>query len=171
VRLSVRLIEIGRRIFPEHVELHLHYRPSPKLSGEEDAARYSEIYLETLKAQRSRDVALGFTGSGPHRDELKVDLDGVDLRKFGSAGQQRAAMICLKLAKLALLEEMHTESPVFLMDDFDTDIDEERAGRLIAFLEERKIQAVVATSKQTLVDRLHVDFARVRVVDGGAEPL
>jgi DNA replication and repair protein RecF len=168
VQLAVRLGGIGRKILTDNSELRLHYKPSPKQTEEEDPDLFAEIFQKTLLAQRKRDAALGFTGSGPHRDELKVDLDGVDLRKFGSAGQQRAAMICLKLAKLAMLEEQHGEAPVFLMDDFDTDIDEEKAGRLIAFLEEHKIQALVATSKQSLVDRLDIRFAKVRVADGGA---
>ena len=168
VQLAARLGGIGRKILSDDVELRLHYKPSPKQTAEEDPDLFAEIFQKTLLAQRKRDAALGFTGSGPHRDELKVDLDGVDLRKFGSAGQQRAAMICLKLAKLAMLEDQHGEAPVFLMDDFDTDIDEEKAGRLIAFLEEHKIQALVATSKQSLVDRLDIGFAKVRVADGGA---
>ena len=62
-----------------------------------------------------------------------MQLDGVDLRKFGSAGQVRAAMVALKLAKLCLLREERDECSLFLMDDFDTDLDEARAAALAAF--------------------------------------
>ena len=74
------------------------------------------VVSAALAASRERDLSLGFTGIGPHPDEMKVSLDGIDLRKFGSAGQQRAAMIGLKLAKLDLLEEASGEQEV-LRDD------------------------------------------------------
>lgn len=167
VRLAARLGAIGRRIFPDDAVLELHYRPSPREAGEHEASEFSRIVLEALAAARERDAALGFTGFGPHRDEMKVTLDGVDLRKFGSAGQQRAAMIGLKLAKLDLLQEARGETPIFLMDDFDTDIDEERARRLTGYLTERELQVIAATSKDSLVERLDVPFERIRVRDGG----
>ena len=115
---------------------------------------------------RKRDFAVGHTCYGPHRDELLVELDGADLRRFGSAGQLRAAMVALKLAKLGLLREERGTSPLFLMDDFDSDLDEPRAAAVAGFLREGGFQALVATSKPSLVRQFGVASLEVRMDEG-----
>lgn len=170
VTLASRLGEAGRVLFPDEQELVLHYQPSPRRAGEGDLDRYATVLLEELRRGRDRDLGLGFTHGGPHRDDLLVALDEVDLRKFGSAGQLRAALVALKLAKLDRLREEHGESPVFLMDDYDTDLDEERAANLARHLHGGGFQTIVATSKATLVERLDVPFRRLRVSNGEVLP-
>jgi len=166
--LDARLREIGRELFPAERVLTLRYRPSPAAAGEAAVGEFAEIYRERLATGRKRDLALGHTTSGPHRDDLVVELDGMDLRKFGSAGQVRGGMIALKLGKLSLLREGRGESPLFLMDDFDTDLDEVRASALADFLRQGDFQALVATSKETLVGRLGAVDRRLRMEDGAA---
>ncbi len=77
-------------------------------------------------------------------------------------------MIALKLGKLSLLREDRGEPPVFLMDDFDTDLDERRAAALAGFLEQGGFQALVATSKEEMAGRLGVTFMKVRMDEGEA---
>ena len=146
----------------------MRYRPSPAAAAEADLDAYPEILARTLARNRDRDRALGHTGSGPHRDEMVVELDGNDLRKYGSAGQVRASMIVLKLGKISMVRKEHGEAPLFLMDDFDSDLDEVRAAALAHFLHQGGFQALVATSKDGLVDGLGVPFMRVRMDDGAA---
>lgn len=167
--LAPRLFEIGGQLFPGTRRLEVRYRPSPSAAGLAPPAQYPAVFWESLQATRSRDRALGHTTVGPHRDDLVVELDGIDLRRFGSAGQVRAAMIALKLGKLSLLREGRGESPLFLMDDFDTDLDEVRASALADFLRRGGFQALVATSKETLVGRLGVVPRRLRMDAGVAK--
>ena len=75
-------------------------------------------------------------------------------------------MVALKLGKLSLLQTDRGEAPLFLMDDFDSDLDEGRASALAAFLEDGGFQVLVATSKETIAERLGVSFNKVRM-DGG----
>jgi DNA replication and repair protein RecF len=164
--LAARLGEAGRALFRDGEELVVHYQPSPRRASEDDPSRFRDRFLEALAAGRERDLGLGFTHSGPHRDDLAVELDGVDLRKFGSAGQQRAALVVLKLAKLTLLKDERGDAPVFLMDDYDTDLDEIRARSLAEVLHEGGFQAIVATSKEEMIDRLGVAVHRVHMLDG-----
>ncbi len=168
VTLAAGLGDATRLIFPAGSELRLRYRPSPGDAAERDPTDFPRVYRDALARTRRRDGQLGFTSTGPHRDDCVVELDDVDLRRFGSAGQVRAAMVVLKLAKLATLREDRGESPVFLMDDFDTDLDEVRAAALARHLHEGGFQAVVATSKNALADRLGVPFRRVRMAAGEA---
>lgn len=166
VDLGSRLGNAGRVLFPDGQELRLRYQPSPARARDEDAGRYAEVLAADLDRGRDRDLGLGFTHSGPHRDDLIVELDGIDLRSFGSAGQLRAALVVLKLAKLERLREAREETPVFLMDDYDTDLDEVRARSLAEHLLAGGFQAVLATSKDSLVTALGVPLHVVRVRDG-----
>jgi DNA replication and repair protein RecF len=165
-RVAGRVAEVAPEIFPAGRRLVLRYRPSPARADDVTLEEFRAILGQALAQARSRDRELGHTSLGPHRDDLQIELDGVDLRRYGSAGQVRAAMIALKLAKISLLREERGQSPVFLMDDFDTDLDEVRASVLADFLHRGGFQTLVATSKETLVGRLGVAFARV-VMEGG----
>ena len=164
--LSSRLGEAERALFPEGEALRIGYRPSPQGAGDDDPARFASRYAERLAKGRARDIALGFTADGPHRDDLEVTLEGSDLRRFGSAGQVRAAMIALSAGKLGLLKERRQESPLFLMDDFDSDLDEIRTRSLIEFLRDGGFQALLATSKDGFVDGLGFSFPKIRMEGG-----
>ena len=168
VRIAALLGEIGRVLLPDDQELRLIYQPSPKRAGEADPGRFEEVFREALGLGRGRDMDVGHTCVGPHRDDLKVELQGADLRSFGSAGQVRAAMISLKLAKLSLLREERGEAPLFLMDDFDSDLDEARAKAVAEHLQQGGFQALVASSKESLIGQLGISFSRLRMDDGVA---
>jgi DNA replication and repair protein RecF len=146
--------------------VRIRYRPSPTSSADQDPSRFEALFKEALEKKRRRDQALGFTSEGPHRDDLDAELDGVDLRKFGSAGQLRAAMIALCAGKLNLLRDERREAPLFLMDDFDSDLDEQRTRSLVEFLRDGGFQTLLATSKDGFVDRLGVPFRRIRMEGG-----
>jgi DNA replication and repair protein RecF len=168
-RLAAKLGSVSRAIFHDEADLVMRYRPSPAKARELEVSEYKELMIKNLARGRERDCTVGFTGCGPHRDDLAVDLDTVDLRRFGSAGQVRGAMIALKFGKLKLLQEARGETPLLLMDDFDSDLDERRASAVAGFLNEGGFQALVATSKEDMTDRLDVDFARIKVHGGQAE--
>jgi DNA replication and repair protein RecF len=169
VLLGPELGEVGRLLFADDRELGVRYRPSPESVADRDAGMFIELFLERLAKNRRKDKALGHTFSGPHRDDLAVEIDGVDLRKYGSAGQLRASMIALKLGKLSLLRKDGGEPPLFLMDDFDSDLDDTRASALAGYLHGGGFQALAATSKEGMAEQLGVGYARVRIEDGIAE--
>ena len=161
LRLATRMGTAERSLFPEGDTLALRYTPSPS----------DEDVRSALGRSRKRDLALGFTVDGPHRDDLEMTLDGADLRSFGSAGQVRAAMVALAAAKLELLREDRREAPLFLMDDFDSDLDEIRVDSLIEFLRGGGFQALLTTSKEGVVDRLGAAISRIRMEAGKARVL
>ena len=87
--------------------------------------------LSSYKETLYKDFELGYTTVGPHRDDIKITLDGVDLRTFGSQGQQRTAVLALKLAEIETFKNETNEMPILLLDDVLSELDEVRQKQLI----------------------------------------
>ncbi|HEY6103298.1 MAG TPA: DNA replication and repair protein RecF, partial [bacterium] len=109
-------------------ELRLEYAPS--LTGSE-TAEVAAAAREALSARREWEAARGVTTTGPHRDDLRLRLDGRDLRAFGSRGQHLSAMLAVRLAERRVLREEIGEDPVLLLDDVLLTLDEERQAYLL----------------------------------------
>jgi DNA replication and repair protein RecF len=84
-----------------------------------------------LRAGRALDLRRGTTGVGPHRDDVLVLLDGRDARAYGSQGQQRTAVVSLKLAEADVIETRTGEPPLLLLDDVLSELDTERRAALM----------------------------------------
>ena len=78
-----------------------------------------------------RDIRLGFTASGPHRDDIKVLIDGVEARVYGSQGQTRTAALAVKLAEVEIFRQISGEYPVLILDDVMSELDLSRRKKLI----------------------------------------
>ena len=91
----------------------------------------AEFFEETLKKNRDRDIRMKMTSSGPHRDDLCFMVNGVDIRKFGSQGQQRTAALSLKLSEIYLVKEKIKDTPVLLLDDVLSELDSNRQTYLL----------------------------------------
>lgn len=87
----------------------------------------SKIYKKTLE----KDMRLEYTTAGPHRDDLKIMAGGIDIRKYGSQGQQRTATLSMKLAECHLHKEAAGEMPVLLLDDVLSELDITRQKALL----------------------------------------
>ena len=97
--------------------------------GEEDEIAYA--LREDLKTGLERDLRLGFTGIGPHRDDIKFTLNGEDARVFGSQGQQRTIALSLKLAEAETFKSRFGEYPVLILDDVLSELDKKRQRQLV----------------------------------------
>lgn len=115
--------------------------------GGETSAEICANFLKELAAARAKDLKNGFTSVGPHKDDFSLKSGGVDLRLFGSQGQQRTASLALKLAELEIFAGEIGEYPVLLLDDVLSELDLGRQGRLL-----KRIQSV-----QTILTCTHID--------------
>ena len=88
-------------------------------------------FSERLKEEREKDIRFKITGSGPHRDDLMIKCNGIDLRRYGSQGQQRTAALSMKLAEIELVRRIRGESPVLLLDDVLSELDQSRQTYLL----------------------------------------
>ena len=90
-----------------------------------------ENLAEAVNNSLAEDLRRGTTSVGPHRDDLKVMLDGQEARSYASQGQQRTAVVSLKLAEAALIGQRAGERPVLLLDDVLSELDGERRAALL----------------------------------------
>lgn len=111
------------------------YQPSiPGDWGSLGEKEGEEVILSALREARREDIKNGYTGLGPHRDDLELLVDGVSARSFGSQGQQRSCALTLKLAECRVIREISGEEPVILLDDVLSELDKTRRDYLLAGL-------------------------------------
>ena len=122
--------DLHRELTGRPAELSVVYRP-----GWEEATTpeegWSEGFRAALEAVGPQELRRGTTAAGPHRDDLQFLLDGMDVRIYGSRGEQRTVALGLKLAEFLLLREMAGEPPVMLLDDALSELDDERSLRVV----------------------------------------
>ena len=100
------------------------------LAGE-TAEELEELFLKELQQNTARDMKVGFTHTGPHKDDVSIKIGNTDIRTFGSQGQQRTAALSLKLSELELAKLTKSESPVLLLDDVLSELDPHRQLKLL----------------------------------------
>jgi DNA replication and repair protein RecF len=158
-RLAAPMAEALERLGGDPGDAPLRYLPHT----EPDAAALAAA----LAARRSRDVERAATGAGPHLDDFALADGGRDLRRFGSQGEQRRALLALILAEAELLAAERGELPLLLLDDVTSEFDARRRGLLLDALD-RFPQAILTTTDDAELEA-RAD-ATVRVRAGRVEP-
>lgn len=109
-----------------------------KLSGKKENLSLAYEYdtdihqfRERMRANRERDIKSRMTNAGPHRDDICFLVDGIDIRKYGSQGQQRTAALSLKLAEIEIVKKNVKDTPVLLLDDVLSELDSNRQRYLL----------------------------------------
>jgi len=164
IRFVERLNEVLEKKLFDKEEVSIRYASS--LEGKGDLNDYSNLLAERLKLRVQAELISGYALIGTHRDDLDILFDGHDLRKFGSSGQQRSALLILQLANLSVYHLQHGEYPLFLLDDIDAELDYKRISQLLEFLQD-KTQTFVTTSKESFTEKF-ADGAQIFAVENGA---
>ncbi len=139
-----------RRLTGGGEELALRYEgglDAKTMRREENGAIENQI-LAILTEERERDIARGSTGFGPQRDDIAVEIGGDDVRVYGSQGQQRTAVLALKIAELELMKGQRGEYPLFLLDDVLSELDHSRREELFSLVNKRVQTFITGTEKQ-----------------------
>ena len=109
-----------------------------------------QILINKLLESREKDFKLKYTTIGPHRDDLKIYLNNLEVKNYGSQGQQRTALLAIKLAELEVFKEVFGEYPLLLLDDVFSELDESRKLKL--FKRVQNLQTIITTTKFDLVN-------------------
>jgi DNA replication and repair protein RecF len=120
-------------------KVELRYKPR-------STAESADALAAELAERVDSDLERGFTGHGPHRDDVGFKREGRELRSYGSRGQQRLGLLALLLAEREELADAHGAAPLLLLDDVMSELDATRRGRLVELLR-RDGQAVITTTE------------------------
>ena len=132
----------------------------------EPNAEAVDIYNELIK-NRDRDMKLKSTSVGPHRDDIGFYIKDIDIRKYGSQGQQRTAALSLKLSEIELVKKIIHDSPVLLLDDVMSELDSSRQNQLLNSLD--GIQTIVTCTVLDEFVENRISVNRIyRIINGTA---
>ena len=112
-----------------------------------------DIYLseiENLKNSRKEDIFSKTTTVGPHRDDLEILINNVSARSFGSQGQQRSCALALKLGESEIIKKVTGETPVALLDDVMSELDEKRQDYVLNHINDRQVFLTCCDPSQVL---------------------
>lgn len=180
--LEWQMIEPAEYIFRARTEFFKEFEPYFQevykvISGsaEAPALRYisqlqdrelREAYVRT----RQRDLILGWTSQGPHKDDLDMRLGDYPLKQVGSQGQQRTFVLAMKLAQALYLADSTGEAPILLLDDIFDRLDSERVERIVAMVQGEQFGQIFITDtdRQHLTDIIQPGpDAKIFHVEGG----
>ena len=155
-----------RELSDDRERLELRYRPAGARIGEAPPDLVSQQLKAAMSDARDEEIARGQTVVGPQRDDVEVWLDEHEARLFASQGQQRSAVLSLKLAELQYLADVTGEQPVLLLDDVMSELDPARRERLLAALQPGP-QALITAADLNDLPRSILERAAVFRVERG----
>lgn len=139
----------------------------------DDLGNFRFVYQESVFSESrvreylSREVAAAATLIGPHRDDFTFKLDGKDLEYFGSRGEQRTAVLELKLGELKFFSEVKKTLPLLLLDDVFSELDEVHRDFVTSIVTEQKMQTILSAVEQSQVPKKLLQEAKVVNVKKG----
>ncbi len=104
---------------------------APSGEAAADVSRLEETYRQAIQAVQREELARAMTTVGPHRDDVRLWVNEMDVTTYGSRGQQRTVALALKLAEVALMREQTGEMPILLLDDVISELDQRRSRYLL----------------------------------------
>jgi len=164
-RLAAPLEGAHREIAPSEGPLALRYETNSPLDPARDATPVDAL-RRRLGEVFEKEIWNGATLIGPHRDDVVFELDGRPLESFASRGQQRTAILALKLAELEALAQVDGRPPLLLLDDVFSELDGERRGHLVRRVTELPQAFVTTASIEEIDPGLLAAATRWRVAPG-----
>ena len=119
------------------------YHCSMGAIGDFSVEQIKNVFQTILAQKQGEEIARGTTLWGPHRDDLIFYLNGMDLKKYGSQGQQRTGILSLKMAELQTFYKLHGEYPLLLLDDVMSELDDDRRQFLMKMVKKYQIQTII----------------------------
>ena len=133
-------------------------------------------FEKELRLNRERDLIIGYTSVGIHKDELDMKLGDYLIRRIGSQGQNKTYLIALKLAQFAYLKSQGMTTPLLLLDDIFDKLDADRVASIIRLVSGNEFGQIFVTDTNrkyldTILESMQNDFALFKVDNGNVEPL
>ena len=161
----------------EHICLNksLNIKYSPNIDIDEyEKDIISKILHKKLKKDFNKEISLGMTITGPHRDDFNFFLDNKDMKYYSSEGQKKMAVISFKLAEMNLFQEQENKKPIILLDDLFSELDIKNKNRLVRYIP-KDLQVIITSNDLKGINKSIRDKAKifkikdseVRVINNG----
>lgn len=124
-----------------------------------------DSFLNMLKEKRKHDLDMRISGYGIHKDDILIQINGLDVRLYGSQGQQRTASISLKLSEIELIKREVGEYPLLILDDVFSELDEKRQKLLVDNLKD--VQMFITTAENLHKNVLNINDTTIFYIDNG----
>ena len=179
---DLQLAETGKKIIKRRKQFveelsEIVYRNHYHISGgkEELILKYDpdvdDIFFEDeLLRVRERDLKQCMTSVGPHRDDLLFSIQDIDIRKFGSQGQQRTSALSLKLSEIEIVKKAIHETPVLLLDDVLSELDSNRQNYLLNSIHDTQTLITCTGLDEFVKNRFHINKI-FKVVQGNVSEI
>ena len=174
---DMQLVNYGREVikfrreFIKQLNEIIHAIHLSLTGGREDISISYEPYTredqmeDILKKNRAQDMKQKTTLSGPHRDDISFIVNGIDIRRFGSQGQQRTAALSLKLSELQLVKQLSHDDPILLLDDVLSELDSSRQNHLLSAIKHIQTMITCTGLDDFVNNRFQIDKV-FKVIDG-----
>ena len=128
----------------------------------------ADVFYDALSSARDVDRKMKTTTKGPHRDDISLKIGDMDIRTFGSQGQQRTAALSLKLSEITVMEKKIKDRPVLLLDDVLSELDRDRQNFLLSSIKDIQTMITCTGLDEFVRNNFHADSV-FHVVRGGIE--
>ncbi|WP_300409285.1 DNA replication/repair protein RecF [Lagierella sp.] len=155
-------IEIHKRLTSEKEIISLDYNGKSK-DYDYDIIKNSQVLYSQLEENLDRDLNLGFTSVGPHRDDISIFVNDMDSRIFLSQGQQRTLTLSLKLSQIKLYDDFKEVSPVILLDDVFSELDRERTNYLLNSIKD--YQSIITSTDESFLQDYTDEYRVFELMD------
>ena len=154
-KIKKKINIIHKKITDEKEEINIQY-----ISNCES----KEVYSELLKQRRKLDIIKGFTTKGIHRDDFEIYINNKELSIYGSQGQNRTAILSLKLSELQVIYDEIEEEPILLLDDFMSELDINRRKNFLNNI--NNTQVIITCAEKIEFLKENVDYCLYQVKEG-----
>lgn len=162
--LSKTSEKIHKNLTLEKEELTLNYISNVKFV-EQNKDTIEKNFLEKLKSNVNKDLIIGTTEIGPHRDDMEIKINNIDARTFASQGQQRTIVLSIKLSEVEIIKLDRGNYPVLLLDDVFSELDEERRKYLTMSFNE--MQTIITSTDVIDLDELKEADKSIFYIENG----
>ena len=167
-----KIAELGKKIYDyryEFVEkiskrienIHLNITDKKEKISIEYISHFNRNvnFIDNLRKNREIDILRGNTSIGIHKDDFKIKINNKVIGIYGSQGQHRTAILSLKIAEFEIIEEEVGEYPILLLDDFMSELDEQRRENLLKYMKDN--QVIITCTDKTFFENINASFYEV----------
>ena len=147
-------------------QLYIKYMPNLELNLNDDLDIKNKL-KNIFSISFNKEINYGITLYGPHRDDFCFILNGNNLKNYGSQGQQKLAVLSLKLAEVDIFYNYSNYYPVLLFDDIFSEFDIKKRNKILNYINNKKIQSVITTTDLKNISKKYLDDAEIFVVKDG----